>query len=204
MPGKAPDACSDLVERQFFADAPDRLWVANIPYCRTFAGWVYAAFVIDVCSRRVVGWQLSTSIRTDLARNALDMGLWTREHEGTTPARWCTTPAVAQYVIIRCTERLAEAGVVASVGSKGGSYDNAMAEAFDSLFKTNSSGTAARGRTSTTSRSPSLNKSTGSTSAVSTARSSSSRLSSTRPCTDRLKPSRPARATRSAAVSSVH
>ena len=73
--GTGPETRPDLVERAFTATAPDRLWVADITYCRTFAGWVYAAFVIDVFSRRVVGWQLSTSLRTDLALDALEMGL---------------------------------------------------------------------------------------------------------------------------------
>ncbi len=75
MPGNGPDIRPDLVERQFRADAPDQLWVADITYCRTFTGWVYAVFVTDVFSRRVVGWQLSTSLRTDLALDALNMGL---------------------------------------------------------------------------------------------------------------------------------
>ncbi len=136
VPGSAPDARPDLVEREFVADAPDRLWVADITYCRTYAGWVYAAFVLDVFSRRVVGWQLSTSLRTDLALDALNMGLWTRAHDGhDTSALVHHSDRGVQYVAIRYTERLAEAGVVASVGSKGDSYDNAMAEAFNSLFK---------------------------------------------------------------------
>ena len=80
--GSGPDTRPDLVERAFTADAQDQLWVADITYCRTFAGWVYAAFVIDVFSRRVVGWQLSKSLRTDLALDALEMGIWTRDHAG--------------------------------------------------------------------------------------------------------------------------
>src|SRR5699024_10367739 len=72
-PGDGPDTRPDLVERDFTATAPNQLWVADITYCRTFAGWVYAAFVIDVFSRRVVGWQLSKSLRTDLALDALEM-----------------------------------------------------------------------------------------------------------------------------------
>jgi putative transposase len=83
--GSGPDTRPDLVDRGFRASAPDRLWVADITYCRTFAGWVYAAFVIDVVSRRVVGWQLSTSLRTDLALDALEMGLWTRQREDRDP-----------------------------------------------------------------------------------------------------------------------
>jgi len=136
IPGSGPDTRPDLVDRDFTADAPDRLWVADITYCRTFAGWVYAAFILDVYSRRVVGWQLSTSLRTDLALDALSMGLWTRTHEGhDTSALVHHSDRGVQYLAIRYTERLAEAGVVASVGSKGDSYDNALAEAFNSLFK---------------------------------------------------------------------
>lgn len=136
VPGRGPDHRPDLVDRTFVAPAQDRLWVADITYCRTFAGWVYAAFVIDVFSRRVVGWQLSTSLRTDLALDALEMGLWTRRRDGAdTAALVHHSDRGVQYVAIRYTERLAEAGAVASVGSKGDSYDNALAEAFNSLFK---------------------------------------------------------------------
>ncbi|WP_010148377.1 IS3 family transposase [Serinicoccus profundi] len=136
VPGAGPETRPDLLERDFGAPAPNRVWVADITYCRTFAGWVYAAFVIDVYSRRVVGWQLSKSLRTDLALDALEMGLWTREHAGQD-----TTGVIAhsdkgvQYLAVRYTQRLAEAGAVASVGSTGDSYDNALAEAFNSLFK---------------------------------------------------------------------
>ena len=134
--GSGPDTRPDLVDRDFTAAVPDQLWVADITYCRTFAGWVYAAFILDVCSRRIVGWQLSTSLRTDLALDALNMGLWTRAHDGhDTSALVHHSDRGVQYLAIRYTERLDEAGVVASVGSKGDSYDNAMAEAFNSLFK---------------------------------------------------------------------
>ena len=136
VPGTGPDPRPDLVERSFTAPRPDRLWVADITYCRTFAGWVYASFVLDVFSRRVVGWQLSTSLRTDLALDALNMGLWTRQHDGhDTSDLIHHSDRGVQYLAVRYTERLAEAGAVASVGSKGDSYDNAMAEAFNSLFK---------------------------------------------------------------------
>ena len=134
--GVGPDGRPDLVERAFRADAPDRLWVADITYCRTFAGWVYAAFVVDVFSRRVVGWQLSTSLRTDLALDALEMGLWTRQHaDHDTSGLVHHSDKGVQYLALRYTQRLADAGVVASVGSTGDSYDNALAEAFNSLFK---------------------------------------------------------------------
>jgi putative transposase len=134
--GNPAELPMDLVERAFIATAPDQLWVADITYIRTFAGWVYAAFVIDVFSRRVVGWQLSTSLRTDLALDALEMGLWNRRRHGReiTGLKHHSDRGV-QYRAIRYTERLAEAGAVASVGSRGDSYDNALAEAFNSLFK---------------------------------------------------------------------
>ena len=136
IPGQGPDSRPDLVDRNFTATAPDQLWVADITYCRTFTGWVYAAFVTDVYSRRVVGWQLSKSLRTDLALDALEMGIWTRQREGrdVTGLTHHSDKGV-QYVAVRYTQRLAEAGAVASVGSTGDSYDNALAEAFNSLFK---------------------------------------------------------------------
>jgi len=82
VPGTGPETRPDLVDRAFAATGPDQLWVADITYCRTFAGWVYAAFVTDVFSRRVVGWQLSKSLRTDLALDALEMGICTRRRAG--------------------------------------------------------------------------------------------------------------------------
>jgi putative transposase len=134
--GTGPDHRPDLVKRKFAATAPDQLWVADITYIRTFAGWVYAAFVIDVFARRVVGWQLSTSLRTDLALDALEMGIWTRARSGADlEALVHHSDRGVQYLAIRYTQRLAEAGAVASVGSVGDSYDNALAEAFNSLFK---------------------------------------------------------------------
>ena len=136
IPGSGPDTRPDLLDRNFAAAAPDRVWVADITYCRTFTGWVYAAFVVDVFSRRVVGWQLSRSLRTDLALDALEMGLWTRAHAGRdTKGVIAHSDKGVQYLAVRYTQRLAEAGAVASVGSTGDSYDNALAEAFNSLFK---------------------------------------------------------------------
>lgn len=136
VPGLGPDTRPDLVEREFTATAPDQLWVADITYVRTFAGWAYAAFVVDVFSRRVVGWQCSTSLRTDLALDALEMGIWTRQRAGADLSNLVHhSDRGVQYLAIRYTQRLAEAGAVASVGSRGDSYDNALAEAFNSLFK---------------------------------------------------------------------
>ncbi|GMA32836.1 putative transposase for insertion sequence element IS986/IS6110 [Litorihabitans aurantiacus] len=136
IPGRGPDTRPDMVEHNFTATAPDRLWVADITYVRTFSGWVYAAFVTDVFSRRVVGWQLSTSLRTDLALDALEMGIWTRQRAGHDVSGLTHySDKGVQYLAVRYTQRLAEAGAVASVGSTGDSYDNALAEAFNSLFK---------------------------------------------------------------------
>jgi putative transposase len=131
-----PDPRPDLVERAFTAPAPNRLWVADITYIKTHSGWVYASFVLDVFSRRIVGWQLSTNLYTDLALDALNMGIWTRRHAGDDLSQLIHhSDRGVQYVAIRYTERLCEVDVVASVGSVGDSYDNAMAEAFNSLFK---------------------------------------------------------------------
>ena len=134
--GAETERPEDLVKRQFVATAPNELWVADLTYVRTHAGWTYAAFVIDVFSRKVVGWQVSTSLRTDLALDALDMGLWERTRAGQDVAGLTHhSDRGVQYRAIRYTERLAEAKAVASVGSRGDSYDNAMAEAFNALFK---------------------------------------------------------------------
>lgn len=134
--GAETERPADLVDRKFVAEAPNQLWVADLTYIRTHAGWVYAAFIIDVFSRLVIGWQVSTSLRTDLALDALDMGFWNRQRAGHDVAGMTHhSDRGVQYRAIRYTERLAEEAAVASVGSKGDSYDNAMAEAFNSLFK---------------------------------------------------------------------
>jgi transposase InsO family protein len=133
--GAETERPEDLVNRKFTATGPNQLWEADLTYVRTHAGWAYVAFVLDVFSRMVVGWQVSTSLRTDLALDALDMG----PRPGR-PGRHRLihhSDRGVQYRAIRYTERLAEAeaDAVASVGSKGDSYDNAMAEALNSLFK---------------------------------------------------------------------
>ena len=134
--GAETERPEDLVKRKFAASGPNQLWVADLTYVRTHAGWTYVAFVLDVFSRMVVGWQVSTSLRTDLALDALDMGLWTRQRAGHDVSGLIHhSDRGVQYRAIRYTERLAEAEAVASVGSKGDSYDNAMAEALNSLFK---------------------------------------------------------------------
>jgi putative transposase len=127
---------ADLVKRDFTAAGPNQLWVADLTYVRTAVGWVYAAFVLDVFSRMIVGWQVSTSLYTDLALDALKMAIWRREGQDADLRKLVHhSDRGVQYRAIRYTQRLAEAGAVASVGSKGDSFDNAMAEAFNSLYK---------------------------------------------------------------------
>jgi putative transposase len=127
---------ADLVDRRFKAPAPNRLWVADLTYVKTHAGWVYAAFVLDVFSRMVVGWQLSRSLRSDLAIDALEMAIWNRARAGQVlDGLVHHSDRGVQYLSIRYSERLAENDIVASVGSRGDSYDNAMAESFHGLYK---------------------------------------------------------------------
>ncbi len=124
---------ADLVERNFTAAAPNQLWVADLTYVRTWSGFVYVAFVIDVYSRMIVGWQLATHLRTELALDALEMAMWLRKER--LDGLVHHSDRGSQYLSIRYTERLAEAGAVASVGSRGDSYDNAVAESTIGLYK---------------------------------------------------------------------
>ena len=128
---------SDLVDRQFTAVAPNRLWVADLTYVRTWSGFVYVSFVTDVFSRRIVGWQASRSLRTDLALHALEQAIWERTRSGgVLDGLVHHSDRGVQYLSIRYTERLAENGVVGSVGSRGDSFDNALAETIIGLYKT--------------------------------------------------------------------
>ena len=124
----------DRVNRQFKADRPNQLWVSDFTYVSTWQGFVYVAFVIDVFARRIVGWRVSRSMRTDFVLDALEQALYARQ-----PERDDTlihhSDRGSQYVSIRYTERLAEAGIEPSVGSKGDSYDNALAETINGLYK---------------------------------------------------------------------
>jgi putative transposase len=124
---------ADLVERDFTADRPNRLWVADLTYVATWAGFVYVAFVFDVFSRMIVGWRVSRSLRSDLALDALEQALYARPKNERLVHH---SDRGVQYLSIRYTERLAEAGIESSVGSVGDSYDNAMAETIIGLFKT--------------------------------------------------------------------
>ena len=127
---------ADLVDRDFAAPAPNRLWVADITYVKTHSGWVYVAFVIDVYSRMVVGWQASKSLRSDLAIDALEMAIWQRQRTGADLSELVHhSDRGVQYLSIVYADRLAANDIVASVGSKGDSYDNALAESFNGLYK---------------------------------------------------------------------
>jgi putative transposase len=125
---------ADLVERDFSADAPNTKWVADLTYVSTWSGFAYVAFVVDVFSRFIVGWRVLNSLRTDLALDALEMAIWTRRRDDLTGLIHHSDRGV-QYLSIRYTERLAEVGAVSSVGSRGDSYDNALAEAVNGLYK---------------------------------------------------------------------
>ena len=137
IPAETGSRPADLVERDFTASAPNRKWVADLTYVRTWSGFVYVAFVIDVYARRIVGWQASRSLRTDLALDALEQALWSRSRQGESLSQLIHhSDRGSQYLSIRYTERLTENGVVASVGSRGDSYDNALAESVIGLYKT--------------------------------------------------------------------
>jgi putative transposase len=125
----------DKVNRQFHAERPNQLWVSDFTYVSTWQGWLYVAFVIDVFARRIVGWRVSNSMRTDFVLDALEQALYARQPERDSSLIHHSDRG-SQYVSIRYSERLAEAGIEPSVGSKGDSYDNALAETINGLYKT--------------------------------------------------------------------
>ncbi len=135
IPDKALPCPLDHVNRQFKADRPNQLWVSDFTYDSTWQGWLYVAFVIDVFARRIVGWRVSRSMQTDFVLDALEQALYARQ-----PEREDTLihpgDRGSQYVSIRYSERLAEAGIEPSVGSKGDRYDNSLAETINGLYKT--------------------------------------------------------------------
>ena len=124
----------DRVNRQFKAERPNQLWVSDFTYVSTWQGWLYVAFVIDVYARRIVGWRVSTSMHTDFVLDALEQALYARQPERD-GALIHHSDRGSQYVSIRYSERLSEAGIEPSVGSKGDSYDNALAETIHGLYK---------------------------------------------------------------------
>jgi putative transposase len=133
-PDQAATQPADLVERDFSATRPNQLWVADLTYVATWSGFVYVAFVIDAFSRFLVGWQAARSLHTDLALDALEMAIWARR--GELQGLVHHSDRGSQYLAIRYTERLAEAGAACSVGSRGDSFDNALAETIIGLYKT--------------------------------------------------------------------
>ena len=140
VPANLADRPLDLVERDFTAERPNQLWVSDLTYVATWRGFVYVAFVIDVFSRRVVGWRVSNSLRSDLALDALEQAICERcvgaDGASADDRLVHHSDRGVQYLSIRYTERLAEAGIEPSVGSRGDSYDNALAETVIGLFKT--------------------------------------------------------------------
>lgn len=129
------DRPADLVKRKFKAPAPNRLWVADLTYVKTHSGWVYVAFIVDVFSRMVAGWQASRSLRSDLAIDALEMAVFNRGRTDRLDGLVHHSDRGVQYLSVRYSQRLEENDIVASVGSKGDSYDNALVESFNGLYK---------------------------------------------------------------------
>jgi len=124
----------DRVNRLFQADRPNQRWVSDFTYVSTWQGWLYVAFVVDVFARRIVGWRVSTTMTTDFVLDALEQALYDRQPDPAS-ALIHHSDRGSQYVSIRYSERLAEAGIAPSVGSKGDSYDNALAETLNGLYK---------------------------------------------------------------------
>jgi putative transposase len=133
IPEPAAARAQDLVARNFTVDRPNALWVSDLTYVATWRGFAYVAFVIDAFARRIVGWRAASSLRSDLALDALEQTLYDRETDGRLVHH---SDRGSQYLSIRCTERLAEVGIEPSVGSRGDSYDNALAESVIGLFQT--------------------------------------------------------------------
>ena len=131
--GKAPCPL-DRVNRVFKADRPNQLWVSDFTYVSIWQGWLYVANALDVYARRIVGWRVSSSMRTDFVLDALEQALYARQPERDGSLEYHSDRG-PQYVSIRYSERLAEAGIEPSVGSKGDSYDNALAETINGLYK---------------------------------------------------------------------
>ena len=137
IPNEKAERPKDLVDRQFVANKPNELWVADFTYVPTWEGMVYVAFIVDVFSRMIVGWRAATSMTTPLVLDALEMALWTRRKEGIIDLAGLVhhTDAGSQYTSIAFTQRLVDEGVDASVGSVGDAYDNALAESHMGLYK---------------------------------------------------------------------
>jgi putative transposase len=135
-----PAACrpADLVSRQFGPPAPNRLWVADLTCVSTWSGFAYVAFVTDAYARRILDWRVAATMTTAMVLDSIEHAIWTRQREGIFDLKDVVhhTDRGSQYTSIRFTERLAEAGMQPSVGAVGSSYDNALAETINGLYKT--------------------------------------------------------------------
>jgi putative transposase len=129
---------ADLVQRRFAPPAPNRLWVADLTYVSTWSGFAYVAFVTDAYARRILGWRVAATMATSMVLDSIEQAIWTRQQEGIIDLKDIVhhTDRGSQYTSIRFTERLAEAGIQPSVGAVGSSYDNALAETINGLYKT--------------------------------------------------------------------
>ena len=129
---------ADLVQRRFGPPAPNRLWVADLTYVSTWWGFAYVAFVVDAYARRILGWRVAATMATSMVLDAIEQAIWTRQQEGVLDLKDVVhhTDRGSQYTSIRFTDRLAAAGIQPSVGAVGSSYDNALAETINGLYKT--------------------------------------------------------------------
>jgi putative transposase len=129
---------ADLVQRRFEPPAPNRLWVADLTYVSTWSGFAYVAFVVDAYARRILGWRVAATMATSMVLDSIEQAIWTRQQEGVFNLKDVVhhTDRGSQYTSIRFTERLAQAGIQPSVGAVGSSYDNALAETINGLYKT--------------------------------------------------------------------
>ena len=137
IPSKDGVRAGDQLDRDFTAPAPNLTWVTDFTYCRTWAGWVYVAFIVDVYAQRIVAWHASTSKATDLVMTPLRMALWQRDRDGhpAGPGLIHHSDAGSQYTSVRLTEHLALEGITPSIGSVGDAYDNALMESINGLYK---------------------------------------------------------------------
>ena len=186
IPAKDGHRAGDLLDRDFTAPAPNRRWVADFTYCRTWAGFVYVAFVVDVFAQRIVGWHAASDKRTDLVLTPLRIAMWDRDRNGhpvEPGACSAHSDAGSQYTSLRFTEHLELEGIAPSIGTVGDAYDNALMESIIGLFKTEASprpsSTTAPTRPSPTSSTSPPAGSTGTTTDACTARSECTPRSST-------------------------
>ncbi len=137
-PGRDGKRAGDLLDRDFTAVAPNRVWVSDFTYCRTWAGFVYVAFILDVFAQRIVAWHVAATKQTDLVMTPLRMAIWQRDRDGqpAVPGELiCHSDAGSQYTSLRFTEHLELEGIAPSIGSVGDAFDNALMETINGLYK---------------------------------------------------------------------